>query len=169
MNAVSIERLTSGNEERLRAIRLRALADAPDAFGTTYDEALARSAEDWRLQLALFANFIAVAAGHDVGIIRGAPDDERPDTAYLLSMWVAPEMRRQKIASVLIDSVVQWAKSHGYRRVILDVAEVNAAALALYFNKGFVTNGNSGTLPPPRQHIREFQMELTLISDESSN
>ena len=39
---VKIELLCTGEEERLRNIRLRALQDTPDAFGTTADDAAAR-------------------------------------------------------------------------------------------------------------------------------
>jgi GNAT superfamily N-acetyltransferase len=43
-----IERLSAGDEERLRAIRLQALSDSPDAFGTTFNEASVLSVTDWR-------------------------------------------------------------------------------------------------------------------------
>jgi len=42
------------------------------------------------------------------------------------------------------------------------VADSNMAAIALYKFKGFRRNGNVGSLPAPRQHIREHQRELHL-------
>jgi ribosomal protein S18 acetylase RimI-like enzyme len=62
----------------------------------------------------------------------------------------------------LVDSVVTWATVEGFARLILDVSESNLAAAALYTKKGFVANGVHGTLPPPREHFREFQMERKL-------
>jgi GNAT superfamily N-acetyltransferase len=164
MNITKIERLISGDERRLRAIRLRALADTPDAFATTYEEASSLTVEEWQRQLEQFATFVATAGAGDIGIVRGARPDNDNDTAYLVSMWVAPEMRRQGVAAALVDCVVEWASTEGYRRLVLDVVESNIAAMALYSMKGFVANGTLGTLPPPRQHIRECQLEKKLAS-----
>jgi ribosomal protein S18 acetylase RimI-like enzyme len=66
------------------------------------------------------------------------------------------------VGGALIDAVLDWTRSRGARRVLLDVAEGNQAALALYRRKGFVSTGIVGNLPEPREHIRELQMELPL-------
>lgn len=161
-NAVIIERLTTGHEECLRALRLRALAESPDAFASTFDDVSALPFEQWRRQLAELATFVAVDDGRDIGIVRGAPHTDVSDTVYLCSMWVAPDARGRGIASALVDSVVTWATAEGFARLILDVSENNLAAAALYTKKGFVANGIRGTLPPPREHFREFQMERKL-------
>jgi GNAT superfamily N-acetyltransferase len=146
--------------ERLRAIRLRALLDTPDAFSSTFDEVAARPAESWSRQLVQLPTFLAVSDGLDVGMVRCAPDDTRTDTAWLISMWVAPEMRRQGVGAALVDAVIDWARSHGVTRLVLDVADHNTSAIALYERRGFQRNGNVRTLPPPRDHIREHQLEL---------
>lgn len=95
-------------------------------------------------------------------MVRGARHDQQDDTAYLISMWVAAEARRLGVGSALIDAVVGWARGEGFQRLLLDVAEGNAAAMALYADKGFVPTGVVGTLPAPRTHIREIQMGLVL-------
>ena len=157
-----IEHLRVGDGGRLRLIRLRALANAPDAFGTTLEEATAHSLEFWECQLEQLATFVATVGGCDVGLARGAPHENIGDTGYLLSMWVAPEVRRQGIASILVDAVVNWARSRGLNHLLLDVAEKNAPAVALYTRKGFAPTGAVGTLPPPRAHVREIQMAIRL-------
>lgn len=162
MHPATIERLCAGDGGRLRAIRLRALQDAPDAFSTTLDEAASRSPESWDQQLDELATFVATVSGCDVGLVRGAPHDRFSDTGYLISMWVAPEARRRGVGSALVDAVVDWARTQGLRRLLLDVAETNGPATALYTRKGFVPNGEFGTLPPPREHVREIQMAMTL-------
>ena len=159
---VHLDRLTPEEAPRLRAIRLRALRDSPDAFGSTLEEALARSTEDWAQQIRDLPTFIAVDDGLDVGLVRGASDATRADTAWLLSMWVAPEVRRRGVGGLLVDAVVDWAQSIGASRLILDVADGRAPAVALYAGKGFTPNGEVGSLPPPREHIREHQRELRL-------
>jgi ribosomal protein S18 acetylase RimI-like enzyme len=48
------------------------------------------------------------------------------------------------------------------KRLFLDVVETNTPAIALYARKGFVPTGEAGTLPPPRDHIREIQLVMML-------
>ena len=157
------EQLTQDEGPRLRAIRLRALQDAPDAFGTTFEEASANPAEAWATQLLNLPTFVAVdERGRDVAMVRCARDPESADTGWLLSMWVAPEFRRAHIGAGLVDLVVVWGRANGISRLVLDVADLNAPAIALYEAKGFMPNGKTGSLPAPRQHIREHQRELRL-------
>jgi ribosomal protein S18 acetylase RimI-like enzyme len=162
MHHARIERLSVGDEGRLRALRLRALRDAPEAFETTFEEANARPFESWQQQLAQLPTFVAVAGLLDVGMARGARHDDRDDTAYLISMWVAAEARGQGVGSALIDAVAGWARAAGFDRLLLDVAEGNAAAKALYTRTGCAPTGVVSTLPAPRTHIREIQMALCL-------
>jgi GNAT superfamily N-acetyltransferase len=159
---VSIEHLTVGDGERLRAIRLRSLADAPDAFRTTLEDAAGWSLESWNRQLERLATFVATADGSDVGLVRGALHDHFRDAGYLISMWVAPEARHQGIGSALVDAVVHWARTQSLNRLFLDVSAGNTPAISLYTRKGFVPNGEGGTLPPPREHVREIQLVMKL-------
>jgi len=157
-----VERLTIDEAPRLRAIRLRALADAPDAFGTTFEEAAARPAETWAQQLRELPSFVAVDDGLDVGMVRCQPDETRSDTALLISMWVAPAARRSGVGDALIDAAIAWARANGVTRLQLYVVDDNAPAIALYARKGFQPTGEVATMPPPREHIREHQRELRL-------
>ncbi len=159
---IEIQRLAAHEWPRLRSVRLRALADAPDAFASTHAEAAALPPESWAAQLRSMATFAAVVDGEDVGLVRGARDDSRPDTAWLISMWVAPEVRGRGVGEALVDAVVEWARAGGARRLLLDVGDHNRPAIALYARMGFEPNGTTGSLPAPRSHIREHQRELRL-------
>jgi GNAT superfamily N-acetyltransferase len=159
---VVFERLTADEGLRLRTIRLRALLDAPQAFGSTSEETAARPSESWSQQLLDLPTFVAVKDGFDVGIVRCARDKTRTETAWLISMWVAADVRRSGVGGALVDAVVEWARSSGVTRLLLDVADDNAPAIALYARKGFQPNGEVSTFPPPREHIREHQRELRL-------
>jgi GNAT superfamily N-acetyltransferase len=156
------EQLTQNEGLRLRSIRLRALQDAPDAFGTMFEQASANADEVWAKQVVELPTFVAVDDSCDVAMVRCARDQDRTDTAWLISMWVAPEVRRSGVGGGLVDLVVAWARANGISRLLLDVADRNAQAVALYQAKGFMPNGKSGSMPPPRQHIREHQRELRL-------
>jgi GNAT superfamily N-acetyltransferase len=159
---MDIQRLSVDAGLRLRHIRLRALADAPDAFGSTYAEAVARPMATWSEQLENMATFVAVKDGEDVGLVRCVGDAHLRGTAWLISMWVAPEGRGQGIGEALVDAVIEYARSTGSTRLLLDVADDNRQAISLYARKGFIPNGETGSLPSPRHHIREHQRELRL-------
>lgn len=161
---MNIEQLLPGSGDRLRSIRLRALAESPGAFGTTFAEAAAESAEGWERQVREIATFVAVVEGCDMGLVRGAPRERDGDSGDfsgdLRSMWVAPEARRRGVATGLIDAVVQWARGEGLRRLALEVVESNGPAISLYTRKGFVPTGNRSCFPPPREEVREVELEL---------
>lgn len=154
-----IVRLTEDDAARLRAIRLAALADAPDAFGSTLADSESRDLAAWRQQLRELPTFVAVdAAGRDVGMVRGAVESGAPATAWLLSMWVSPQARGQGHGDALVAALLNWAASEGLTRVLLDVGDLNTQAQVLYARHGFVRNGVTGTLPPPREAITEHQL-----------
>lgn len=158
-----IVRLTTDDWVRLRALRLRSLLDAPDAFGSTYEEALTREPEAWVQQLRDLPSFVAVDADDvDVGLVRYAPDKQQSDAAMLISMWVAPEARRRGVGEALIDVLIDYARAQGIARLLLDVADHNVAAIALYAKKGFAPTGQTGSMPAPREHIGEHQRALPL-------
>jgi len=142
---------------------MRALVDAPDAFGSTAEETAARPPESWRQQLCDLATFVAVRDGEDVGMVRAVTVDGSLTDAFLLSMWVAPAARGRGAGNALIAAVVHWARSAGACTVLLDVADDNAAAIALYARHGFMPTGEAGTLPPPRAHIAEHRRALRLL------
>ena len=159
-----ITTLTEADWKRAKDIRLRALNDTPDAFGSTLEREQQFTEADWRQRLALKdrATFVAEDAGQDVGLAVCAPFEGLPDTAGLFSMWTAPEARRKGIGGSLISAVIAWAQDRGYGAIALDVADQNAAAIAAYARFGFQATGDVGTLPPPRTHIKEHRRRLVL-------
>ncbi len=146
---VRIVRLQAEEWSRLRALRLRALADAPEAFGSTYEETAARPEDSWRHQVRVLATFVAVSDAADVGMVRAVAMPDDPSTAELLSMWVDPAARGHGVGEALVDAVLAWARAEGHRRVMLDVKNGNASAIALYRRAGFerlgTTPGAEGT------------------------
>jgi len=163
VGTIRVVRLTIDDWERLRALRLHSLRDAPDAFGSTYEEAAAREPAGWIQQLRDLPTFVAVNDEDvDVGLVRYAADGQRPDAAMLISMWVAPEARRLGVGGALIDAIIDHARAQGIARLLLDVADHNVGAIALYARKGFEPTGESGSMPSPREHIREHRRALHL-------
>ncbi len=161
---MGIERMDPEGWERVRAVRLRALHDAPDAFARTFSEEEMHPPEFWRERLASpdAATFLATIGNADVGIVAGAPFLERDGAAGLFGMWVAPAARGRGVGNRLVDAVVDWARAAGYARVVLDVGNTNVRAIRLYERKGFKPTGRTSTLPDPRSHVREHERELEL-------
>ena len=62
----------------------------------------------------------------------------------------------------LIEALIDWARTAGHDRLLLDVADTNLPAVRLYERMGFEPTGAVGSLPPPREHIREHGRALDL-------
>ncbi|WP_170226420.1 GNAT family N-acetyltransferase [Rudaeicoccus suwonensis] len=141
-----------------RAVRLAALADAPDAFGGTYDAALAYPEQLWRDWCGQ-PSWFAFAGDEPVGMVRIARADDR-DLPELISMWVAPAARGTSVAADLIGCVLTWARAGGDHGVRLHVIESNLRARALYRRMGFVENEIREQLPNGR-----VELEAEMIFD----
>ena len=159
---MKIERPDSEEWERVRSVRLRALTEDPDAFGSRLEEESSMGARDWRERFNRGVTFLGRIDARDVGMVVGAPYRGRPGVAGLFAMWVAPEARRRGLGDGLVRTVIDWAREQGYERLVLDVADDNTAAIRLYERNGFTATGARGTLPPPRTHIREHERALEL-------
>ncbi len=154
-----VERLAAADWERLRRLRLTALADAPDAFQRTLAEEAEFAPEAWRGRLTGdSANFMAVQGDTDVGMVACAPYRGLQGMVGLFGMWVAPSHRRSGIGKLLVEAVLAHARGlDGCEGLVLDVCDENRAAVGLYAALGFEPNGKVGFLPPPREHVREHQ------------
>ena len=59
------------------------------------------------------------------------------DDVELRRMYVAPEHRRKGLARVMLRHAEDQARELGYSRMVLSTAEVQKAAIALYYAEGF--------------------------------
>ena len=129
----------------LRAVRLRALKEAPDAFGSTLEREIARSDADWSNWIEPNPTFLLEAPTLDtigaVGMVAGAIDALDPTAAVLLAMWVDPAFRRTGGADLLVQAVVDWARGNHATKVTLCVIAGNDAAIRLYERCGFARTG----------------------------
>ena len=149
--------------EVYRAFRLRALADAPDAFGDSYALASARPPEFWHERVANTSAgvdsvlMVAADAATDtwLGMTGCYADDPTGGSALVVSVWVAPEARRRRLARRLLDAVVAWAHERQIGGLRLWVVESNVGARRLYTGAGFRPSGAVQPLPsnPALQEI----------------
>lgn len=141
MKTAEIRRLRADEWDVLRKVRLSALAESPDAFATTWEEASARPEGWWRewaersASGAEQAMFLAWDGGSPVGIV-GAFRDE--GDCHVISMWVDPGARGRGLGLSLLEAAVRFA---GGSEVVLRVEDGNAAARRLYERSASPTRG----------------------------
>jgi len=146
-DGVSVRRVGPEDWASWRDLRLAALSDAPNAFGSTYDGQRAKTEADWRDRLDPRNGLTAIASldGGPAGMIGGYVTE--PGVVELISMWVARTARGRGVGDALVAEVVRWAEEQPARDVRLWVTRGNEAAERLYARHGFVRTGDVQPLP----------------------
>ena len=165
---MEIRRIRADEWRELRGLRLRALLDTPDAFGSTYEQEAAEPDQTWRDWAAEGADggdsFWALAIGEDAGSIVGMALGARhwyvEDAIGLFSMWVEPAFRGRGLGRRLVEAVVEWARTTERPRVVLSVNEANRTAIRLYGRCGFAP---TGTRHPIREGSDVSAISMALL------
>lgn len=157
---ITIKQVDAEQWQEWRALRRAALAEAPDAFGSTLEDwSGAGDTEDrWRNRLSSVAlNLIAQLEGRPAGMVSGTTPES--GACELISMWVTPAARGRGVGHALVSSVVDWAHQQGAEHVVLGVRATNVRAVALYERCGF---RDTGWESPPGERFPERRMTLGL-------
>ncbi|MFG3256155.1 GNAT family N-acetyltransferase [Streptomyces sp. NPDC048172] len=148
MTTTTVRVLDEADWALYRRVRLAALADAPEAFGSTLARESAFTDVRWRERLAGGGVFLAEGPEGPrglAGVLRHGPEGAGHLTGHLVSMWVAPEARGTGTADQLVTFALDRASAWGLRAMSLDVATGNVAAERLYARHGFVrTDAEAG-------------------------
>jgi GNAT superfamily N-acetyltransferase len=147
---MEVRRARAADWEALRELRLRALADAPDAFASTLEKEAAFPERVWRQRAegeAGSATFIAWEDGAGIGMARIFAEADVPGRMHLVGMWVDPRHRHRGVAQALVERAVRWAKERRASEVILWVVDRNLPARRLYERAGFRPAGARQPLP----------------------
>lgn len=165
--AVLVRRLQPGEWQAYRAIRLRALADAPDAYGSTLAREEGLPDDTWATRVAKSAlsgidcALVAEQGGLLGGLLWAKVDADDAGRVNLFQVWVAPEWRGRGVAAALVDEALAWARLHGTRVVHLGVNSENAGAIRLYERAGFQSIGEPYLMREGAAHM-EQEMRLDL-------
>lgn len=154
---MKIECIKAAQWHRVKRLRLSALVDTPDAFDSTLDYAEKLLDEDWIRGCKQLTTFVAVDEHQDIGMVRCVADRENSECALLISMWVSPAARLSGAGVLLVQSAIDWATRNSFKKLLLDVADDNVPAIALYEKMLFVPTGEVGSLSSSREHIREHR------------
>ncbi|SNS61712.1 Ribosomal protein S18 acetylase RimI [Pseudomonas japonica] len=124
-----------------RDLRLRALRDAPEAFGSTLEAEAMRTDDDWAQRAMRAAagtddqSWFAVHGEDACGLVWGKR--VAGDTVEVFQMWVDPQARGLGAGRRLLEAVIAWARGLGVTRVCLGVTVGESAAARLYRGQGF--------------------------------
>jgi GNAT superfamily N-acetyltransferase len=150
--------VTADDAERLREIRLRALADDPHAFCATLESEVAKPAAWWEEKAARSeagdSERIFVAHGENGWCgMAAAYTPEDGNVPVLWGMWVAPQARGHGVGRGLVEAVADWARENGAPRLDLSVIEGNAPAEALFEATGFRATGERQPIDSERIEV----------------
>ncbi len=144
-----MRRIRADEGAQLKALRLRALAEEPEAFGESVAEAAARdeaeyaararAASDGDRRAWFSAELVpeprSAAGAVAVGLAMGRR--RPPDTCMVFSVWVADAARGQGVGRALVDAIAGWARSWGAITLVLWVYRANQPAIRFYERLGF--------------------------------
>ena len=152
-----VNRIRADQWRILKDVRLRALEEAPYAFGTTLAEGQKRTDRDWQdmardhATLSDRAYFMAYVGDDPCGM--AGCYRRTSDIVMLTAMWVAPEFRGQNIGEQIVRAVIEWAREDGASMLEAWVGENNPARI-FYQKIGFEETG----LTEPLRSDSKIQM-----------
>lgn len=134
-----------------REIRLEGLRLHPEAFGSDYEETLARPDAFWVDRVSYASGrakdnmWLACASdGALVGTLAVFTEKMRKleHVGNVVGVYTRPDWRKRGVAGALLETALAWARRVGFRRLRLAVAVNNAPAIAAYTRAGFVAYGH---------------------------
>ncbi|MFK7851749.1 MAG: GNAT family N-acetyltransferase [Akkermansiaceae bacterium] len=158
-----VRRLRLGEGNLYRQVRLESLKESPEAFGSTYENALARDIDSWSTQADSSADgsdraTYIIEDTNPLGLAAIYRDDSTSSEGELIQMWVAPELRGKDAAKALLDELFLWAATNNLSIVRAEVYRNNIKALRFYENYGFTISSHDSettvTLAKPVEPIQ---------------
>lgn len=152
-----------------RGIRLQALRDSPDAFGSTFEAEVLRTDADWsaRIAASISSGFdrALFAFNHDqlCGLVWCKSSSSAHKTVDIFQMWVEPASRGSGASRALLNEALAWAEGMNAHRVRLGVTAADSPAMRLYKAYGFRPEGE---LQPLREGsdlmVQTMALELVI-------
>ena len=159
--------ITLQNVAIFKDIRLRALRDTPNAFGSTYAKECQLSDPEWAKRAVRWngdtgIGYLAMDGCMACGIAGSVLDEQDTACAHLLSMWTAPSHRRKGVGRRLVHEVTGWARARAARALRLMVTSNNEQAILFYEHLGFIRTGRIEPYPNDASLV-EYEMFRPLL------
>ena len=136
--SIEIVTATVNDFDRLRALRLAALKDTPDAFGAKYEDEAEKPISDWQNRLKNTNWCFVVADGVDVGLLAvDRAEKDRNSDCWLSSWWIRDEFRGSGIPKLMLNWLEQLCIEKKWEKIGLGVWPDNLRAISAYKKLGF--------------------------------
>jgi len=136
--SIEIVTATVNDFDRLRALRLEALKDTPDAFGAKYEDEDEKPILDWQNRLKNTHWCFAVADGVDVGLLAvDRAQKDRNSDCWLSSWWIHQDHRGSGIPKLMLNWLEQLCIEKKWEKIGLGVWPDNLRAISAYKKLGF--------------------------------
>jgi ribosomal protein S18 acetylase RimI-like enzyme len=164
LSFVLISRVAEDDWAAVQEVRLRALREDPDVFGSSLAREEMFVESHWRMRIRGAATWVLL---DDDGTPRGLVGMiQEPGSAthdrHVVQLWVAPEVRRHGCGWALLDAVRTAAVAEGATTLSLWVVDDNHAAGDLVVRAGFVRTKERQALPrDPSRTEERLVLRLT--------
>jgi ribosomal protein S18 acetylase RimI-like enzyme len=136
--SIEIVTATVNDFDRLRALRLAALKDTPDAFGAKYEDEAEKPILDWQNRLKNTNWCFVVADGVDVGLLAvDRAEKDRNSDCWLSSWWIHQDHRGSGIPKLMLNWLEQLCIEKKWEKIGLGVWPDNLRAISAYKKLGF--------------------------------
>ena len=146
---MNIRLLGESDAQLYKEIRLRALKNDPEAFGSTYEQEVNRPLEKFAERIQYTKDQVTLGCFDDsnslVGIVNFARES-RLKTAHkgnIYGMYIDPQFRGRGLGKSLLLALIERATREcvGLEQIHLTVVSNNESAKRLYISLGFETYG----------------------------
>ncbi|MGE6260651.1 N-acetyltransferase family protein [Heyndrickxia sporothermodurans] len=165
---MNIKRLESKDAELYRNLRLKALKDHPEAFGSSYEEEKNHPIETFadKIHSDTIFTFGAFDQKELIGIVTLVREVKLKlkHRASIFAMYVLPEKRSFGVGNALMTKAINKANElNGIEQIYLSVVSTNSHAKKLYASLGFEKFGyEKRALKLNDQYVDEEHMVLFL-------
>ena len=136
--SIEIVTATVNDFDRLRALRLAALKDTPDAFGAKYEDEVNKPISEWQDRLKNTNWCFVVVDGIDVGLLAvDRAEKDRNSDCWLSSWWIHQDHRGSGIPKLMLNWLEQLCIEKKWEKIGLGVWPDNLRAISAYKKLGF--------------------------------
>ena len=131
MTSMVLQLATEADRERVKVIRLEALLTDPGVYGSTYARESGYDEAAWRAWTASPGRcmFLLLTEETPIGLTGVTTNRDDPTTAICVASYLKPAYRGQKLSRLFYQARIDWAREHGYQRLVVGHRLSNTASM----------------------------------------
>lgn len=153
LDTLAIREIEPTDWPELKRVRLKALADSPDAFCSSYQDQVKFPDAEWQKRACSWHEdpdtgfFLVFDQSVCMGIAGVYRNSDQESISHAYSVWIEPDLRGTGLATRLMERLEDWSRSNGMPIMEADVTDMNPQAIAFYMKIGFKETGESDAYP----------------------